>query len=196
MAVAHLLDAGEDLDLLAGRVESRVLETVRAMIERRVNCPLTSSAGRLFDAVATLVGLRAAVTYEGQAAVELEGLAAGMTPDGAYPFRFDGPRVDTRPLIVAIAEDVRKGVAPAVIARRFHTTVVEIIASTCGRLRKETGLTAVALSGGVFLNAIVLAESSGRLIRDGFRVYRHRQVPPGDGGLCLGQLMVAARVER
>src|SRR5205823_1972231 len=80
MAAAHLLDAGQPPDLLASRVEPRALETVRAMIDRRLNSPLTSSAGRLFDAVATLVGLRTAVSYEGQAAVELEGLAGARAP--------------------------------------------------------------------------------------------------------------------
>jgi hydrogenase maturation protein HypF len=196
MALAHLVDAGEGPALLADRVEPRALDTVRAMIDRRLNSPLTSSAGRLFDAVAALIGLRTVASYEGQVAAELEGLAAGAAADGAYPFRADPPEIDTRPLIAAVAEDARKGVPRAVIARRFHTTVVELIADTCGRLRAETGLNVVVVSGGVFLNAIVLAESSERLIRSGFRVYRHRRVPPGDGGLCLGQLVVAAATER
>jgi hydrogenase maturation protein HypF len=196
MALSHLVDAGEATDLLAGGVEPRALDTVRAMIDRRLNSPLTSSAGRLFDAVAALIGLRTTVNYEGQAAVELEGLAASQAPDRAYPFDFDGRQIDTRPLIAAVGEDVRIGVSRPVIARWFHSTVVEVIAATCGRLREETGLNVVALSGGVFLNAIVLAESIERLVRDGFRVCRHRQVPPGDGGLCLGQLMVAAAAAR
>jgi hydrogenase maturation protein HypF len=196
MALSHLVDAGEATDLLAGRVEPRHLDTVRAMIDRRLNSPVTSSAGRLFDAVAGLTGLRTTVNYEGQAAVELEGLAAGQAPDRAYPFDFDGRQIDTRPLIAAVGQDVRIGVSRPVIARRFHCTVVEVVAATCGRLREETGLNTVALSGGVFLNAIVLAESSERLTRDGFRVLRHRRVPPGDGGLSLGQLMVAAAAAR
>jgi hydrogenase maturation protein HypF len=196
MALAYLLDAGCGPRWLTGPVKSHEIDTIRAMIERRLNAPLTSSAGRLFDAVAALIGLRTVVNYEGQAAVELEGLAAGVPPGGAYPFRFDGPQIDTRPLFERVAADWVGRVPGPVIARRFHSTVVEMIAATCGRLRAETGLNVVALSGGVFLNAIVLAESSERLIRDGFRVYRHRQVPPGDGGLCLGQLMVAAAAER
>ena len=100
--------------------------------------------------------------------------------------------VDLRPMIVAIAGEARRGVAPAVIGRRFHATVVEVIAGVCSRLRANFGLDAVVLSGGVFLNALLTDETTVRLGRDGFRVYRHRRVPPNDGGLSLGQLAVAA----
>jgi hydrogenase maturation protein HypF len=192
MALAHLLDAGEAVSLLTDRIESRAIDGIRTMIDRRLNSPLTSSAGRLFDAVAAIIGLRATASYEGQVAIELEGLAAEVSPDGAYPFEFDGQRVDTRPLVAAVTHDVRRGVARRVIARRFHSTVVEIITTTCARLRAETGLNTVALSGGVFINALVLGEAVECLGRDGFRAYRHRHAPPGDGGLCLGQLVVAA----
>ena len=94
-----------------------------------------------------------------------------------------------------MAAEVRANVAPAIIARRFHSTLVEVIAIVCCQLRDRTGLDAVVLTGGVFLNAILLTETLDRLTRDGFRVYRHTQVPPGDGGLCLGQLVVAAALE-
>jgi hydrogenase maturation protein HypF len=172
------------------------------MLERRFRTPLTSSAGRLFDAVASLVGVRDRVSYEGQAAVELEWLASRGAPAGSYPLlidqaRAEGPSeaplvVDTRPLIAAVVEDVGRQVEPAVIARRFHSTLVEVIASVCARLRESTGLGAVVLSGGVFLNALLTTEVGARLTADGFRVYRHRLVPPNDGGLSLGQLAIAA----
>jgi hydrogenase maturation protein HypF len=169
------------------------------MIERQLNAPLTSSAGRLFDAVASLVGVRDRAGYEGQAASELEALATRAEPDSAYPFALDAVRdplqADTRPLIGAIVADVRHGVSREVIARRFHSTLVEVIAEVCKQLRDRTGLNAVVLSGGVFLNAILLTESLDRLVCDGFRVYRHAHVPPGDGGLCLGQLAVAAALQ-
>ena len=100
--------------------------------------------------------------------------------------------VDARPLIRAVAVDVQKGVAAAVIARRFHSTLVDLIAAVCGRIRAEIRLNAVVLSGGVFLNALLTREATSRLREDDFRVYRHRQVPPSDGGLSLGQLAVAA----
>ena len=100
--------------------------------------------------------------------------------------------VDTRPMIRAVAHDVARGVAPVCIARRFQTTMVDLIATVCGVLRDQTGINVVALSGGVFLDALLTSEASGRLADDGFRVYRHRLVSPGDGGLSLGQLAIAA----
>jgi len=159
--------------------------------------------GRLFDAVAALAGLRDRVSYEGQAAIELEWLAAGVPPDRTYPFAFDPPPqepittevplvVDTRPLIRAVAEEVLQGVEAKLIARRFHSTLVALISATCIQLRRATGIEAVVLSGGVFLNALLTREAGARLRDEGFRVYRHRLVPPNDGGLSLGQLAVAA----
>ncbi|HEY8505992.1 MAG TPA: carbamoyltransferase HypF, partial [Gemmataceae bacterium] len=204
MAVAHLLDAGEDL-VLAGGPSGTALRTVGKMLERGLNSPMTSSAGRLFDAVAALAGVRRRVSYEGQAAMELEWHAADTAPDGAYPFGVDAPHsgnggvspaplvVDTRPLIRAVAEDVRRGGKMGRIARRFHSTLVDVIADVCGRVRQTTGLGVVVLSGGVFMNALLTQEVSARLGGEGFRVYRHRLVPPNDGGLSLGQLAVAAR---
>jgi hydrogenase maturation protein HypF len=146
--------------------------------------------------VAALAGVRDRVSYEGQAAVELEWLAAGVAPDGAYPFDLGSAReplvIDTRPLVRAVAEDAGRGVEAALIARRFHSTLVDVIAAVCGRLRRETGIGEVVLSGGVFLNALLTREVSARLGGEGFRVYRHHRVPPNDGGLSLGQLAVAA----
>jgi hydrogenase maturation protein HypF len=95
-------------------------------------------------------------------------------------------------LIYTVAEESSSGVEPALIARRFHSSMVEMIATVCGRLRQTNGLSPVVLSGGVFLNALLTTEVVERLDSDGFRVYRHRLVPPGDGGLSLGQLAVAA----
>jgi hydrogenase maturation protein HypF len=201
MAVAHLLDAGKRPDLLVERVGARAVTAAVRMVERRLNAPLTSSVGRLFDAAAALAGIRHRVSYEGQAAMELEWRASGAAPDGSYPFDLeahaDGPagdavRIATRPLIAAVASDVHNNLGPERIARRFHSTLVEIVAQVCRRLREQTGLDGVVLSGGVFMNALLLAEAAERLRADGFRVYRHRQVPPNDGGLCLGQLAIAA----
>jgi hydrogenase maturation protein HypF len=206
MAAAYLLDAGRDLSPLPDSVAPAMIRTVERMVARRFNSPATTSAGRLFDAVAALAGVRPRVSYEGQAAIELEWLATGVEPDGAYPFeivaaRQDGTAanplvLDLRPMIVEIAEGVGRGMERAVIARRFHSTMVEAIAGVCVRLRSETGLEAVVLSGGVFLNALLTAEVVTRLEGEGFRVYRHRQAPPNDGGLCLGQLAVAAARQR
>jgi hydrogenase maturation protein HypF len=201
MAVAHLADAQAELPSLRARLLPSEMRTITRMLERHFNTPLTSSAGRLFDAVAALAGVRDRVSYEGQAAVELEWLATGVPPDGAYPFAFPSSSdaraplvVDTRPLIRAVAEDAARSVPAAHIARRFHSTMVDLIAAVCGRLRQATGIGAVVLSGGVFLNALLTTEVSARLRGEGFRVYRHRLVPPNDGGLSLGQLAVAAAI--
>jgi hydrogenase maturation protein HypF len=200
-ALAHLLDAGEPLHALADRLGGQKQRAVSALIEKQVNAPMASSAGRLFDVVAVLVGLRDCTSYEGQPAVELESLATRAPLNGGYPFTLKSPshggpiQVDTRPVIAAVAADVRAGVPRERIARRFHSTLVEIVATVCRELRDRTGLNAVALSGGCFVNAILLSEALERLARDGFRVYRHTLVPPGDGGLCLGQLVVAAARE-
>ncbi len=203
VGLAQLLDAGEDPVLLSG-TEPLARRMVQQMIERRVNSPLTSSAGRLFDAVAAIAGLRQMVGYEGQAAVELQWAAATAScddDDPGYPFELLGriaanseaPLVaDTRPLIRAVAHDVRCGAGASRIARRFHSSLVAMIGQVCGQIRAATGLEAVVLTGGVFVNAILLSEAVVRLTADGFRVYRHRQVPCNDGGLSLGQLAIGA----
>ncbi len=207
MAVAHLRDAGCSVTVLQTRVAESALRTVEAMWERRFNTPFTSSMGRLFDAVAAITGLRTQVAYEGQAAMELEWAAATATSDIVYPWEVvehqaapggpatgaQGMVIDTRPLIRAVVEDACKQVEPARIARRFHSTLIELVASVCNRIRQQTGLITVALSGGVFMNALLTEEVAARLTREGFRVLRHQRTPPNDGGLCLGQAAIAAR---
>jgi hydrogenase maturation protein HypF len=197
MAVAHLVDAGVSHPLVEKRITASALRTIRTMLERHFQTPRTSSAGRLFDAVAALAGVRDRVSYEGQGAMELEWLATGIEPDGAYPFEIaeqpESPLViDTRPLVRAVTRDAAAQIDARLIARRFHTTLVEMIAAVCCLLRKARGLASVVLSGGVFLNALLTCEVSARLSGEGFRVFRHRLVPPNDGGLSLGQLAVAA----
>jgi hydrogenase maturation protein HypF len=202
MALAHALDAECSVPALEATASPTELRAVKAMIERRLNAPLTSSAGRLFDAVASLAGVRQKVRFEGQAAMELERLAWRESPQGLYDFDLaregDGRTVnpilviDTRPLIRAIACDVERGVTPSCIARRFHDTLVEIIVVLCGEIRKQCGLDRAVLSGGVFMNALVTLWAAARLSEAGFHVYRHEAVPPNDGGLSLGQVAVAA----
>ncbi len=199
MAAAYLRDAKLPFAYASGS-EQRIVEQ---MLDRGVNTPLTSSVGRLFDAVASLAGVRQRVSYEGQAAMELEWLAAAVKSNVCYPFEICAsallPRgapvtlqVDCRPAIETIADDVDAGVSASMIGRRFHSTLVEIIAQVCRRIGAEQGLDRVALSGGVFMNALLLEETMTRLTRDGFQVFRHRRVPPNDGGLSLGQLAIAA----
>jgi len=202
MAISFLLDsfgpreAPSDLPpcLTAGQVE---LELLRRQIEARINSPLTSSVGRLFDAVSALVGLRQVVNYEGQAAIELE-MAATTGVEERYGWALiggDGARVvDVSPTIREIAEDVHHGTDVGIISARFHNTVADIIASVCREIRGETGLTTVALSGGVFQNLLLLERACRLLEAEGFRVLTHHQVPPNDGGLALGQAVIASRM--
>lgn len=199
MAQAHLLDAlGED-GALADRVSPEVLRVSRQMLESGFNTPSTSSMGRLFDAVACLLGLRDRVSYEGQAAIELEWLAYGDDDDTPYPWSYDEDKpgslvIDTRPTIRAVAREVRDRQSRACVARRFHATVAEMIVGVCRWLRGETGIDLVALSGGVFLNVLLSDTAQAKLMAQGFRVLRHRRVPPGDGGISLGQLAIGARL--
>jgi hydrogenase maturation protein HypF len=196
MALAYLADAGEPLDLLAGRIPAGDLEIVGQQLDRNLNAPRTSSCGRLFDGISSLLGVRDRVSYEGQAAIELEWRAGESSAQGSYPVDLvreeAGWIVRVAPLISTIAGELRRGVPSPDIARRFHSTLVETVRQTCLKLREESGLDRIVLSGGVFMNEILLAECSAALGREGFAVYRHRRVPPNDGGICLGQLAVAA----
>jgi hydrogenase maturation protein HypF len=173
------------------------MRTVRRMLERRLNAPLTSSAGRLFDAVASIAGVRDRVRFEGQAAMQLEWLAGGVTDEEAYPFELtptygDRPwQVDTRPLIRAVAADADRGEPPERIAHRFHHTLAEIITRVCKTVHGEVNV--ITLSGGVFMNALLLQETEKKLEEMGFLVFQNLLVPPNDGGLSLGQLAVAAQ---
>ncbi len=166
-------------------------DDVVAMVRAGVSSPLTSSVGRLFDAVAALVGVRSTVNYEGQAAIELEAVVA---PDeaGTYPMAVAGSTLVGADLVAAVLADVRAGVAAPVIAARFHHGLAAGVAVMCRRVRDATGLACVALSGGVFANVVLLREVTGLLEADEFTVLRHRQVPCNDGGICLGQAVVAA----
>jgi hydrogenase maturation protein HypF len=160
----------------------------------------TSSMGRLFDAVSSLAGVRHVVDYEAQAAIELEGLARGVPADGAYAFGLrdgadgaDGAVVaDPAPVVRAVVEQWRDGVAPAVIAARFHAAVAVLVGELAERVRAATGLGVVCLGGGVFGNALLLAAARDVLADKGFTVLAAERVPANDGGIALGQLVVAA----
>ncbi len=167
---------------------------VLEMIKKRINAPLTSSLGRLFDGVAALVGLRNEVAFEGQAAMELE-MMAGASADHSYDLSWPNGsplQIPTAPLIRAVAEDLLHKTAPAVIGARFHLTLVRLFAELCDQLRRDLGLTRVVLSGGVFQNAILLSGLVRALEGRKFKVYTHTQVPTNDGGLSLGQAIIAA----
>ncbi|WP_225834464.1 carbamoyltransferase HypF [Streptomyces sp. NK08204] len=169
-------------------------------LERDVACVPTSSMGRLFDAVSSLLGVCHRAGYEAQAALELEAEAVqGWTADNcAYTLR-TAPgdaaalRLDPAPVLRSLVADLRRGAPRPVLAARFHRGVAVTVADVCRRARRDTGIATVALTGGVFANTLLEEACTALLTVDGFTVLRHGEVPPGDGGLALGQLVVAAR---
>ena len=197
MAMAHLWAAGvpwaDDLPPVRACPpdESAVL---LHQLETGLGCAPTSSMGRLFDAVAALAGVRQVVDYEAQAAIELEGLSRGADPSGLrYRFPVDlaagaTALIDPSPLLHAVVDDVRTGVPSGVIGARFHAAVARLIVSLTAEFAAQ-GAT-VALSGGVFQNTLLLGNSITALRNSGFEVITHRRVPPNDGGIALGQIMI------
>lgn len=212
MALAHLSAAGVDWDEALPCVgacppdERRVLAH---QLRTGLATVPTSSAGRLFDAVASLAGICHEIGFEAQAAMALEAAAvavlgpdlAAAGPSGAYPLPLvsgsaEGPAElvwDCGRLVRAVAEDVRAGVPGAAVAVRFHRGLAAAVVAASRLVADRTGCTRVALSGGVFCNAVLLALTTAGLTADGFTVLRHRRVPPNDGGLGLGQVVVGAR---
>jgi hydrogenase maturation protein HypF len=160
------------------------------MASTGLNAPLTSSAGRMFDAVASLCGLRTTVTYEGQAAAELEQVADGSVLD-AYPCAVGGGVIDGVELVGAAAEDLAMGAAAPKVAARFHNGLAAALVRASVRARYRFGLETVALSGGTFQNVLLLHRVISGLESEGFEVLVHRRVPPNDGGISLGQAVIA-----
>jgi hydrogenase maturation protein HypF len=174
------------------------VEQVAAAARAGLNAPLTSSAGRLFDAAAALAGVRDVVSYEGQAAIEFEQLA-DRSEQGAYAARIEpGPPlvVHGADLVAAVLSDVHAGVATPVVAARFHNGLAAVVTEVCGLIRRDTGLATVALSGGVFQNVLLVERCGTGLEAAGFRVLTHRRVPPNDGGVSLGQAAVCGARDR
>lgn len=201
MAISYLLDCfgpevpWEGLPPLR-HIDDAELAVVRRQVERGINAPLTSSMGRLFDAVSSLIGIRQVVNYEGQAAIELE-MAAEPRVETRYDWTLlpEEPRpIDVAPAFRQMVEDLKRGTPRGVIAARFHNTVADLIVAVCELLRQETGLSLVALSGGVFQNLFLLERACRILESRGFRVLVHHQVPTNDGGIALGQAAIANRV--
>lgn len=198
MALAYLHQAyGRDYPRLPflEEISRRDELLVVTMIERGLNAPLSSSCGRLFDAVAALLCLRNRVSFEGQAAIELE-MVAASAPSTPYPYALslcaEALVFEPAEMIRALVADLVAGVPVATISARFHATLVAVVHEVCARLRTATGIGCVALSGGVFQNRLLAEGILARLEEGGFTVMTHSLVPPNDGGLSLGQAAVAA----
>ncbi|MBJ6800031.1 carbamoyltransferase HypF [Geomonas propionica] len=184
---------------VCGEVQEADRALFLKMLEKGINAPLTSSCGRLFDAVSALLVVRHRISYEGQAAIELEALAETGSASESYPYLVAGEGeevIDFGPAIAAICADLAAGRSRADIARAFHRTVAAGIVEMCGRIRTARGLDRVVLSGGVFQNRLLTEDVADQLAGDGFKVYCHRLVPPNDGGLALGQAVIAGSLFR
>ncbi|MEA3396140.1 MAG: carbamoyltransferase HypF [Chloroflexota bacterium] len=196
IAVAYLHALGDPGDYPRGFYPQESV-LIRQQLEHDLNVSRTSSMGRLFDAVSALLGVCQTTTYEAQAAIELEQVA--IESRGALaPYPFDLAEgedsvlvVQLAPLFGALLEEIGRGVAVPEIAWRFHRTVAEMIVQVCDRIRGATELNTVALSGGVFQNQLLLELALPRLTSQGFEILLHRQVPPNDGGISLGQAALA-----
>jgi hydrogenase maturation protein HypF len=198
IAVAYALTLGLEVDGLPflQHVDKQVLNSLRQQVANRKHFPLTSSMGRLFDAVAGLTGIRNETTYESQAAMEMMALARPFVPSmKCYPFVLEatenGTVIRLKDLLAAILKDVRNRRPIEMIAARFQKTIADLAVDVCRRARRSTGLNEVALSGNVWQNTILTDQVHNGLKRDGFTVYTHCNVPANDGGLALGQAVVA-----
>ena len=201
IALSLLVQAcGEDALEVFRQVKGNIPDEttfVLNMIEKKINSPLSSGMGRLFDGVSSLIGLRDSITYEGEAAIALE--MAAEEAEGIYSYSLSGERptiIDTTPLVRAIVDDLMRGVPGAVISGRFHNTVAHMIERICFSAQQHTGITAVALSGGVFQNALLFGKAEKLLIAHGFRLLAHSKVPTNDACISLGQAAVAAELVR
>jgi hydrogenase maturation protein HypF len=204
MAVSHLYSTygpqytGMDLQLLHDKGDK--LPVMEQMIDQNINSPLTSSCGRLFDAVAALLGLRHTVSFEGQAAAELEMLldpASGE--ESMYPFEItqgrDKPwQLQTTPVIRGVVEDILANTPAQLVSRKFHNTLAALFTRVCQDIRDEKNLNRVVLSGGVFQNLNLQQQLKNNLEDLSFEVYVHRQVPANDGGLALGQAVAGRAI--
>ncbi len=190
MAYVYLRDAGPLPDL-----DEQERKTLDRMIERSFNTPLTSSAGRLFDAASAILNVCAVNTYEGQAPMELEAACAG-DENGSYRARIDDGSpfiVRASDIIARLVEDMRTGTPVETCAARFHNSAAQVILEGCRTIRDREGISRTALSGGVFANGYLLEKTKALLEEDGFDVLLNTIVPAGDGGVSLGQAAIAAR---
>ena len=194
MALALLWSLGLDWDEKLFSVEEFCADDrniLRTQLEKKINTPLTSSMGRLFDAAAALAGVRQKVNYEGQAAIEFEALADEAEGE-IYSFELEQGQVGVGSGIESLVKDAMTGVHVSKISARFHFGLAQSVYEVVKKIRADTGLKSVALSGGVWQNLTLLRRTVSLLDAGGFKIYLHREVPANDGGLSLGQAVIAA----
>jgi hydrogenase maturation protein HypF len=198
MAMVYLSEAFGDeikdmeIDLLQ-RVDPQKWDVLETMIQKKINTPLSSSMGRFFDAVSSLLSIRDEVHYEGQAAIELE-MIADHEGKEVYSFHILGEEspmvIDPIEMIRGVVSDLTKGISASKISGKFHRTIASLIIETCRAIRSRERLNRVVLSGGVFQNIFLLSLVTKELKRSGFEVYTHHLIPANDGGISLGQAVI------
>lgn len=201
MAIAYLYETFGDtmFDIQPSffkRFSGKDIDIIVTMIKKGINSPRTSSTGRLFDAISSLLQIRDRITFEAEAAIQLEMIADGIHEKELQPYPYqlihgNPVTIDLKPLIKSIGEDINKGVEAAIIAANFHDTLANIIVKISHMIKEECGLRDVVLSGGVFQNELLLNLAIGYLEKEGFTVWHHKKIPPNDGGISLGQAVVA-----
>ncbi len=186
-----------DIDFVK-KLDRKKWELIENMINKKVNSPQTSSIGRLFDAVSSIIGIRDSITYQGQAAIELE-MIANETEKNFYEFdiqeKYDFHVIDPLGVIKSIVRDTKNRVSKSDISMKFHIGLADLIVNVSKILREQTGINKVCLSGGVFQNMILRSKASEKLKRNKFKVYNHRKIPPNDGGISAGQVAIAMSIE-
>ena len=197
MAVSALYSAyGKDfikLDLpFLKQIPASDIKALLEIIDKKINSPLTSSVGRIFDSVSAMLGLCLISSFDAEAPMRLEAvLDTKQSTDKSYPFKLE-KEINLDMTFISITEDILKRKSSGFISEKFHNTIVEIICKCAEKLREETGINITALSGGVFMNACLLERSEKKLSLLGFEVISHSKVPSNDGGIALGQLAIAA----
>ena len=166
-------------------------QALKNQLDKQVNTPVTSSMGRLFDTVSALIGVRQEITYEAQAAMELEALV-DPSELGYYPISIDGENIEIGSMLQSILQDLTKKIAPTCIATRFHNAIAHLALDLACRVQQEHGLEQIALSGGVWQNLYLLKKTISLLKHAGFKVLIHRETPPNDGCVALGQAIITA----
>ena len=194
MALSYLITSNialePDLPPIKSLTEMEI-DVIKHQIQNHINTPLTSSMGRLFDAVAALLGIRQEVNYEAQAAIELEAIADPYEKD-YYILDIDGHTIHTQALFEAIVIDMQNKVSINKISAKFHQSIIKMVLDICNIIRKETGIQHVALSGGVWQNLYLMSHIIPALEKAQFIPLFHQLTPTNDGCVALGQVMVAA----
>ncbi|MDY3362162.1 MAG: carbamoyltransferase HypF, partial [Clostridium celatum] len=184
----------EIYDYLPEELNNKKTKFILTMIKNNINCPLTSSMGRLFDSIAALLGFNRRVTFEGEAAIFLENIS-DKTKVESYKYEINKINekyiIDTDNIIKGIINDIKSNVGKEVIAIKFHNSIINCTVEMCKKIREESNINAVALSGGVFQNIILFEGIYNGLISEGFEVFTHKKIPCNDSGISFGQLMVA-----